>query len=156
MIKTSREILFRGRSTADGEWVEGGYFELHGNVYICEVRLQDWGMVKVMPETVGQYTGILDKYGVKIFEGDILEAKGRRVIKTHDFSDARKFVSPTIKDTFEEMVGRFKFVVLWQQNFAQWKISSIESDVHIETDVSKREYTIIGNVHNNKNLLKNG
>ena len=69
-----REILFRGKRIDNGEWVEGYLFQVWEESYIL------WGttngipnMVKVIPESVGQFTGMVDKKGVKIFEDDILQ-----------------------------------------------------------------------------------
>lgn len=72
------EVLYQGKRRDNGEWVQGDgihypkSFNYKGTCWIdgMHERANDW--VQVIPETVGQYIGISDKNGVKIFEGAIV------------------------------------------------------------------------------------
>lgn len=87
-----REILFRGKRTDNGEWVEGGYFKwvnLAGEEQpLILVRTESgFSYNQVLPETVCQFTGLTDKNGVKIFEGDIVSTDIERPYLIVEFRD---------------------------------------------------------------------
>ncbi len=127
-----REILFRGKRIDNGEW-EYGY--LYG---IWEQRYILWGMtnnvpnmVEVDPETICQYTGLTDKTGKKIWEGDILEGH--------------------LDDKFPEDVTREK--VIWHES--GWKTEEpgcVDKEYLDEFDTENFE--VVGNVFDNPELLE--
>ncbi len=71
---TMREILFRGKSKKDGKWLEGMLTKDQKGHFRIQYDPSCFSVI-VIPETIGQFTGIYDKNGNKIFEEDIAKSE---------------------------------------------------------------------------------
>ncbi len=128
-----REILFRGKSINDNEWVFGDlirnliwdgrekemrigdiYFEHNGDIHGTAVY-------KVIPETVGQFTGLTDRNGKKIFEGDIMQLCS----------------------------ACYPCLVYWDGKSWAWK----QNGKRREIDLTREKMDIIGNIFDNPELF---
>lgn len=129
-----REILFRGKSTHSGKWVEGELYRsrLKSTIYIDYYdsfgnRISHC----VIPDTVGQYTGITDNNDNKIFEGDILQ---------FDYTGKNLGVAGVAAVAFENG----KFGVKWG-NYKEFVCLDGFANTTLE---------VIGNIYDNPELLK--
>ena len=124
-----REILYKGKRLDNGEWVYGlPYKAKYG--CISSIVNDDEERFLVFPETVGQYTGLTDKNGKKIFEGDIVT-----------IPDSKKMGLPALI--------RYDYVR------ATFEVS--RSGYNPLSLIDAREfYEVIGNIHDNPELLKEG
>ena len=149
-----REILFRGK-TEKAEWVEGGflYDEEQNEAYIAE-HFEDKSayLRPIIPETVGQYTGLTDKHGKKIFEGDI--------VRTQPFSDRPYSSRAKYKQhvgVVEYRVRHFKNRFHEQDYEARWEVNIKDIGEYGCYDWSAFfKCEVIGNIHDNPELLKGG
>ena len=137
-----REILFRGKRIDNGEWIEGYYVKAVHHWHKHGIH-EDWLITgaaanggwfaihnrhAVDPATVGQYTGLTDKNGKKIFEGDIVRYEiqaGACVVFRSDLMH-----------------------VEWSEQTAQFIVTG---DCSYIMD-SANKYEIIGNIHDNPEL----
>lgn len=137
----SREILFRGKRTYNKKWIEGSLVvDYAGNTYIVwEYETVKGAMISsktinVYPETVGEYTGLTDKNGKKIFEGDIVICKKEI---------CGNFIDSCVEIGFVEMKhGAFGLHRKqgYYRPFKDW--------------LEDYEYEMIGNIHDNPELLE--
>ena len=132
-----REILFRGKRVDNGEWIQGDIvqFPVHGVVRIVEQE-PSYKDAEVDSDTVGQYTGLTDKNGRKIFEGDIIHLEYSQV-----FFGGEYFGEYTAEVSYKE--GCFITDGTNNGDEIETPLSGFDND----------ELEIIGNIHDNPELL---
>lgn len=121
-----REILFRGKRVDNGEWVISDcFFQCDGEVKLWDNPNRD-GWVNVDLETIGQYTGLKDKNGTKIFEGDIVKGAWNTV-----------------------------FVVYYDECYLQFRAKKADGyEREIDYYGDKNTLEVIGNIYDNHELLE--
>ena len=148
-----REILFRGK-TKQGEWVYGQYCELTDGKRILPCIYYKGEIIK---ETLGQYTGLTDKNGKKIFEGDIVEYEHelRGFLRFEIGEDYKPRRSHSCHwDDKHYLHYKRNYAVEWKGKDARWILRN-GSDQHDlrQMSLSMHNGVIIGNIHDNPELL---
>ena len=129
-----RDILFRGKRTDNGNWVQGSVFIRINDVYIIPLPIIT-SKSKVDPTTVGQYTGLTDINGKKIFEGDIVESHFTR-------------------KPYQVCYGEFSYTDEYGDNQEAYGWYNTEKDGYATAFANPSGWaTIIGNIHDNPELL---
>lgn len=126
----SREILFRGKDLETGKWLYGSFIKTPNHAHISTSG--EAFPAKVEPETISQYTGLTDKNGVKIFEGDIV----RHYCKL-----------PVLGGE----IGTDRGIIKWNSEECFFFRTSL--DGKDKTISAKCEYEIIGNIYDNPELI---
>ena len=151
-----REILFRGKySKKSPDWIEGS-FHRDEDADICEIAYRYykkegetkagiWVYGVVDPETVGQYTGLKDKNGKKIFEGDIVRA----TIERGEGCQSPRIENGVIGYDCIGMIGLILYKDkngenVWSDFFNELSMSGLIEDYYFE---------VIGNIYDNPELI---
>ena len=157
-----REILFRGKRKDNGEWIQGDLDRgLFANIdFISYFKtIGERLSFEIIPETVGQYTGLTDKNGKKIFEGDIVAIEHTR--RTAFWTEIPETYKPRRSydchwnEKEDELLYKRNYAVEWKAKDARWILRN-GSDQHDLRDVFMffHKGIVIGNIHDNPELLK--
>jgi uncharacterized phage protein (TIGR01671 family) len=133
-----REIKFRGKRLDNGEWVYGDTCHHDGVVSYIGQHPDDGSMIiyDLIPEIVGEYTGLKDKNGTEIYEGDIVRAYGK--LYRVEFS-----------------LGTFNFYGIGKTKYVlDWRSVANNSEDYRAWDKVKANFEVIGNVFDNPELIQ--
>lgn len=145
-----RTIKFRGKRVDNGEWVYGdlihGQGDKHGKLFILPQQrfypsgcnnLDGWD---VIPETVGQFIGLTDKNGKEIYDGDIVKDRVGRIMKVGYYNYKDCFIAITETN-------------FYHADFYDWSLKA-HFPFNNDDDIFSLTVEIIGNLHDNPELLK--
>ena len=141
----NREIKFRGKRIKNGEWVYGDLLQKNSGRKVIMTNLHTWGdnpddvepygeYITVDPNTVGQFTGLKDKNGKEIYEGDIVK-------------------TPLLDPIFGDILADAWCNALIRFNQGSFVVSYYNShNIYLQDLCDKIE--LLGNIHDNPELLK--
>ena len=141
-----REILFRGKRVDNGEWETGSLVYARLGTSEEQASIADKMTAyhtPVIPETVGQYTGLTDKNGTRIFEGDIIKSEQDGMIGVIRFGEYRT----TNSGNGECHLG---FSIEWYGKYSDL----LRRDLEWWVKFGNTDINIFGNIHDNPELLK--
>lgn len=140
-----RIIKFRGESIYNKEWLYGSLIKIEKDRYAIIPDLNDIeigksiSMYEVHSETLGQFTGLLDRTGKEIYEGDIINVNGKYLRLVKFIDEYACFCTARISDLDNNLETGY-----WQQVTPGW------------WNNPDREIEIVGNIYDNPELMKEG
>lgn len=170
----SREILFRGKRDDNGEWVVSNcIMQFHGVKFAPRLWAIGDGWVDVIPETIGEFTGLTDKNGNKIFEGDIVKCRHHwqlRVYPREGIDEEKYFFAQKIRGAYGKSVDRKNVFIpcekyYYFRNYAVeyfarnggFRVRNGSCFNHLTRSwIFNRDMEVIGNIHDNPELMKGG
>lgn len=148
-----REIKFRGKQINNGEWVEGDLFRnFDGRVFVGELIVTDYrgtaddrfdlgiGFDEIDPSTVCQHTGLEDKNGKEIYEGDIVKCVD--INSGAEFTAVVEFGNPNHEYSWG-----------WQLRHIKGDKPNLDILLWIDMEETGASCAVIGNIFENSELL---
>ena len=157
MVMGMREILFRGKPLNNGKFVFGCYYkqsEFYGDKVDDHIIItshedlaydQQLDYCDVKPETVGQFTGLTDKNGKKIFEGDVVNA-----VIVRDMGGGTKNREETGIIGYDK-IGMIGLILEYADTIPVW--SDFFQELTLSGGINDFWFEVIGNIHDNPELI---
>lgn len=139
-----RQIKFRGHDSL--KWVFGGYHQTEngGAEYIT---VGDFDHAYVDKETIGQFTGITDARGVDVYDGDILRIPAKSEFEKTTYNCFEVFYHDN------ECIGGFNVGFCMNRMHSHGSSAGGQCYKFTPESIAKNGFVVIGNIHQNKNLL---